>query len=98
MTKGVLDGIKVISMGSAWAGPYVGRALGEMGAEVFRVAFFGATRPVGGTTEVVEAWKKKLLARGMSPTIIERAVIPDPGNEETTAKDHSLNVSGVQPS
>jgi benzylsuccinate CoA-transferase BbsF subunit len=81
MTKGILDGIKVISMGSAWAGPYVGRVLAEMGAEVFRIEFPG--RDLGGGVrrdpELLEPWKKKLLAKGMSQEDIEKVAKPDPG-------------------
>jgi len=88
MTKGVLEGIKAISMGSAWAGPYVGRVLAEMGAEVFRISFPASisagdskgpaergTRP----PELIEAWKKKQLARGMSEQDLEKAAIDGPG-------------------
>ena len=61
MAKGVLDGIRIISMGSAWAGPYVGRVLAEMGAEVLRVSFpeRERTRSRQQPTEVVQAWRKK---------------------------------------
>lgn len=73
MNKGILDGIRVISMGSAWAGPYVGRVLAEFGAEVFRINFPG--RPIGvrGDPEFEEAWKKKLLSRGVSEEDIGKA-------------------------
>jgi len=79
MTKGVLDGIKVISMGSAWAGPYVGRVLAEMGAEVFRIAFPGRQWAIGGSPEIEEKWKKKLMSLGLSEDEAAKCIIRDPG-------------------
>lgn len=87
MSKAVLEGIRVISMGSAWAGPYIGRVLAEMGAEVFRVAFPASLRSAGGgpmergmrPPEILEAWKKKQIARGMSEEAAERAILEGPG-------------------
>ena len=61
MAKELLENIRVISMGSAWAGPYVGRVLAELGAEVFRIELHGGTRYGRGAPEAEEAWKKKLL-------------------------------------
>jgi len=81
MAKGILDGIRAISLGSAWAGPYVGRVLAELGAEVFRVEFPGAemARALRRDPEIMEAFGKKLLEKGMSPEDIEKVARPDPG-------------------
>lgn len=64
MAKKVLEGIKVISMGSAWAGPYIGRLLAELGAEVFRVAYI-ARPPPGGGSQAVNDWKESIIAKGV---------------------------------
>lgn len=79
MVKRLLDGIKVISIGSIWAGPYVARVLAELGAEVFRIDFPGRAPRARGTPEMVEARKKKLLAEGMSPEDIEKVSKPFAG-------------------
>lgn len=75
MAKRVLEEIRVISMGSLWAGPYIGRVLAEHGAEVFRVE---PLEPVGTQPrimerppEMLEAWKKTLLTMGVPKENIE---------------------------
>jgi benzylsuccinate CoA-transferase BbsF subunit len=78
VAKKIFDGIKVISMGSAWAGPYVGRMLAEFGAEVFRINFPGRAPGIGGDQAFTEAWKEKLLSRGMSEEDIDKAGKPSP--------------------
>ena len=88
MAKGILDGIKAISMGSAWAGPYMGRVLIELGAEVFRVAFPGPPRSAAyvGTPEQTEAFKKNLVAKGMPEADAEKSIKRNPayvGNYQT---------------
>jgi benzylsuccinate CoA-transferase BbsF subunit len=80
MNQAILDGIKVISAGSAWAGPYVSRVLAELGAEVFRIELHGGTRFGRGTSETEEAWRKKLLTRGMSQEDVEKAAKLTPGD------------------
>ncbi len=79
MANGVLEGLNVISMGSAWAGPYVGRVLAEMGANVFRIAVPGPSWVIGGDPKTIEAWKKLLISRGMTKEDVEKAVKKDPG-------------------
>ena len=37
MTKGMLSGIRVVEFGYAWAGPLVGRTLGDLGADVIKL-------------------------------------------------------------
>lgn len=88
MSHGILDGIRVISMGSAWAGPYVGRVLAELGAEVFRIELHGGKQFGRGTPEAEEAWKKKLLARGMSQEDIEKAARRTPGDRGNYQPDN----------
>lgn len=81
MAKGILDGINVISLGSAWAGPYVGRVLAEMGARVFRVAFpaRGGPRIIQRDPVLMAAFKKKLQSKGMTAEDIENVAKIDPG-------------------
>ena len=71
MSKAALDDIRVISMGSVWAGPYAARVLAELGAEVIRIEFFGQG-PRRGNPELMAAWGKSLVARGMSPADAEK--------------------------
>ena len=77
MSSQALEGIRIISMGSVWAGPYVGRVLAECGAEVIRVAFFTESPPMG-TPETIEQWKASLVSQGMTPEGAERATITVP--------------------
>ena len=37
MSEAILDGVRVIEFGYAWAGPLVGRMLGDMGADVIKI-------------------------------------------------------------
>lgn len=37
MTSGILEGIRVVEFGYAWAGPLVGRMLGDLGADVIKL-------------------------------------------------------------
>jgi crotonobetainyl-CoA:carnitine CoA-transferase CaiB-like acyl-CoA transferase len=78
MASGILEGIKVISMGSAWAGPYVGRVLAEYGADVFRISYPGRYAGFGINPELEEAWKKSFIAKGMSEEDAEKAIKPSP--------------------
>lgn len=79
MSDGALKGIRVISMGSVWAGPYVGRVLAELDAEVIRIAFFGqATMGPSRSTDVLERWKESMLGRGMTEEEVARAARPVP--------------------
>jgi len=88
MPKAILEGTKVISMGSAWAGPYVGRVLAELGAEVFRIELHGGTKFGRGTPESEEAWKKMLLARGMPEEDVEKAAKRTPGDRGNYLPDN----------
>lgn len=74
----VLKGMRAISMGSAWAGPYVGRVLSELGAEVIRIAFGGGPLPTP-PPEVVETWLESLVKKGMSREDAEKANSYMPG-------------------
>lgn len=88
MSQRILDSIRVISMGSAWAGPYVGRVLAELGAEVFRIELHGGTQFGRGTPEAEEAWKKKLLTRGMSKEDVDKAAKRTPGDRGNYQPDN----------
>jgi formyl-CoA transferase len=46
MTTGALDGIRVLELGTLIAGPFAGRLLGDMGAEVIKVEAPGAPDPL----------------------------------------------------
>jgi formyl-CoA transferase len=46
MTTGALDGIRVLELGTLIAGPFAGRLLGDMGAEVIKVEPPGAPDPL----------------------------------------------------
>ena len=46
MTTGALDGIRVIEVGTLISGPYAGRLLGDMGADVIKVEPPGAPDPL----------------------------------------------------
>jgi benzylsuccinate CoA-transferase BbsF subunit len=91
MGKGALEGIKAISMGSVWAGPYVGRVLAELGAEVYRIVLFGGPVFPPQKPEVVEAWIQSLVERGMSRENAEIAAKPDPAY----AANYNCNTLGV---
>ena len=46
MTTGALDGVRVIEVGTLISGPYAGRLLGDMGADVIKVEPPGAPDPL----------------------------------------------------
>ncbi|WP_102144671.1 CaiB/BaiF CoA transferase family protein [Mycobacterium hubeiense] len=46
MTNGALDGIRVIEIGTLISGPFAGRLLGDMGAEVIKIELPGAPDPL----------------------------------------------------
>jgi formyl-CoA transferase len=46
MTTGALDGIRVLELGTLIAGPFAGRLLGDMGAEVIKIEPPGAPDPL----------------------------------------------------
>ncbi|HEU4363149.1 MAG TPA: CoA transferase [Mycobacterium sp.] len=46
MTTGALDGIRVIELGTLISGPFAGRLLGDMGAEVIKIELPGAPDPL----------------------------------------------------
>ena len=46
MTTGPLDGIRVIEVGTLISGPFAGRLLGDMGAEVIKIEPPGAPDPL----------------------------------------------------
>ena len=59
MTTGALDGVRVIELTHAWAGPYCAMMLGDMGAEVIKI----------------ENPKQKTEARGGYPYVANESVI-----------------------
>lgn len=46
MTVGALDGVRVIEIGTLISGPFAGRLLGDMGAEVLKIELPGAPDPL----------------------------------------------------
>jgi benzylsuccinate CoA-transferase BbsF subunit len=99
VAKGLFSGIKAISMGSAWAGPYVGRVLSEFGAEVFRISSPGRAPAPTRSPEEEEILKKKLRAEGMSEIDIEKALRPRvsyPANFQAGNYGIGLNVSSAK--
>ncbi|MDT7738842.1 MAG: hypothetical protein QOK09_2211, partial [Mycobacterium sp.] len=46
VTAGALDGIRVLELGALIAGPFAGRLLGDMGADVIKVEPPGAPDPL----------------------------------------------------
>ncbi|WP_422748779.1 CaiB/BaiF CoA transferase family protein [Mycobacterium sp. WMMD1722] len=46
MTAGALDGVRVIEIGTLISGPFAGRLLGDMGAEVLKIELPGAPDPL----------------------------------------------------
>lgn len=46
MSTGALDGIRVVELGTLISGPFAGRLLGDMGAEVIKVELPGAPDPL----------------------------------------------------
>lgn len=92
---GCLDGIRVISMGSAWAGPYCGRMLSELGAEVIRVGAFTRTgqRAARYTApaEAVEAWRQYQLSLEVPEAQIPDTERPVPAY----AENYTVNNYGV---
>ena len=58
MTAGALEGVRVIELTHAWAGPYCGMMLGDMGAEIIKI----------------ENPRQKTEARGGSPYIGNESV------------------------
>ncbi|MGV0814247.1 CoA transferase [Mycolicibacterium boenickei] len=46
MTAGALDGVRVIELGTLISGPFAGRLLGDMGAEVIKVELPGTPDPL----------------------------------------------------
>ena len=46
MQTGALDGLKVVEMGQLIAGPFVGKTLGEFGAEVIKIEAPGGGDPL----------------------------------------------------
>ena len=65
MNTAMLKDLKVVTMGSAWAGPYIGRVLAEFGAEVFRIAFPAISYSFKDDPETMEAWKKSLISKDL---------------------------------
>jgi len=59
MTAGALEGVRVIELTHAWAGPYCGMMLGDMGAEVIKI----------------ENPRQKTEARGGYPYVANESVI-----------------------
>jgi len=82
---GSLEGLKVISLGSAWAGPYCGRMFSELGAQVFRIQdFLQARERTAAVTppETAEAFKKDQLRRGVPEELITKEGIVYPAYME----------------
>ena len=59
MSAGALEGVRVIECTHAWAGPYCGMMLGDMGAEVIKI----------------ESPRQKTEARGGYPYVANESVI-----------------------
>jgi benzylsuccinate CoA-transferase BbsF subunit len=78
MDQRLLNDVRAISMGSAWAGPYVGRVLAELGAEVFRIEFPERPQVRRGRPDMLEVRNKKLLAEGLSEEEVKRTAKPSP--------------------
>ncbi|MXY86500.1 MAG: CoA transferase [Chloroflexi bacterium] len=101
MTEGMLSGLRVVEFGYAWAGPLVGRTLGDLGADVIKLeqdnARGGHLPNDPALRAALDDWRR---GEAVEPTL--RASVypegepePEPWNRSGIFNKHNRNKRGL---
>ncbi|MDE2895998.1 MAG: CoA transferase [Chloroflexota bacterium] len=101
MTEGMMSGVRVVEFGYAWAGPLVGRTLGDLGADVIKVeqdnARGGRLPDDPSLRAALDDWRR---GEAVEPTL--RASVfpegepePEPWNRAGIFNKHNRNKRGL---